>query len=84
MKVFKVTVQDSGWDTYEGVVVVADSEESVRKMFHKEDFFGDKIKRLYVNGEYTNVRFEDWQGDLIIEEVDTSKEAAVLYSFIRG
>ena len=53
-------------------------------MFYKEDLFGDKIKRLYVNGERKNSYFYGHQGDLIIEEVDTNNGSLVLSSFLKG
>ena len=54
MKVFKVTVPETSWDTYDGVVVVAESAEKVQEMFHHgEGYAHSKLRGLYIDGNAT-------------------------------
>lgn len=68
MKVFKVKNEKYGYCDDIECIVVAESEDAIRNKFIKD---GEEIV-LSIDGR----NFHNWrQGEIIIEEVDLSKEA---------
>lgn len=78
MKCFLVYVKEWDYDTYDGVVVAADSEEEVRSMFH----YDKKWKWTTIGDGDCPPRFEDFQGEILIEEV--KEKGVVLASYNAG
>ena len=81
MKVFKVWVDDNGYDEYDGAVVVAESEEEVRSHLIHDDIFR---RTRFVAEKCEAFTFEDGQGEIHIEEVPTDKVAVILTSYNAG
>lgn len=67
MKIYHVYVGKCDYNTYDGLVVVAENENRALEM----------VKTGYYGKSY----FYDWQGEIYIEEVDLTKEHIVLRSF---
>ena len=69
MKVFKVWVDKCDYDTYDSFVCVANSEDEIRNCISIEQ----KRRIIHMDGneayEYY-VTFEDFQGEIHIEEVN--------------
>ena len=78
MKCFLVYVKEWDYDTYDGVVVAADSEEEVRSMLH----YNKEWKCTTIGDEDLPPRFEDFQGEIFIEEV--KEKGIVLASYNAG
>ncbi len=81
MKVFKVWVDSCGYDEYDGAVVVAESKEEVRSHLIHDDIF-QRTRFVAKNCECFS--FEDYQGEIHIEEVPTDKVAVILTSYNAG
>lgn len=85
MKVFRVWVDNCDYNEYDSFVVVAESEEEIRKKFKYEDRYWWRYE--YRLGEdlitftATQVKTLD---DIHIEEVDLTKESIVCSSFNAG
>lgn len=67
MKAYLVYVDDYDYDDCDAVVVVAENEDRALEMIHT-GFFG-------------HCYFKERQGEIHIEEVDTTREHIVLESF---
>lgn len=78
MKCFLVYVSDWDYDTYDGVVVTADSEEEVRNMLHYD---GD-LCRTFIGDDKYAPYFKDSQGEVFIVEI--KEKGIVLASFNAG
>ncbi len=74
MKCYLVSVENCGWDEYDGVVVAAESEEAVRDMFI--------YREGYVKIGEDGPMFLNSQGEISIKEV--TKKGIVLASFNAG
>lgn len=93
MKVFRVYVKQWDYDTYDSMVVVAESEEEVRNKFiHEESYppnhyhmrYADEYFDFWTSSEGRNVIFGDDQGEIFIEEVDLSRPQVLCASFNAG
>ena len=72
MKVFKVWVDKCDYDTYDSFVCVANSEDEIRKCMSTNQYGGRAIA-MRGNEKYENyVTFEDFQGEIHIEEVNVN------------
>lgn len=70
MKVFKVWVDKLDYDTYDSFVCVANSEDEIRKCI-RINKYGGRVIEMRRNGDYEeSVTFEDFQGEIHIEEVN--------------
>ena len=74
MKVFKVWVDKCDYDTYDSFVCVANSEDEIRSHISL-----DRQKRRVVDmsgndNHEDSVKFEDFQGEIHIEEVNLNKD----------
>ena len=70
MKVFKVWVDKYDYDTYDSFVCVANSEDEIRKCISINKY-GGRVIVMRGNENYENyVTFEDFQGEIHIEEVN--------------
>lgn len=70
MKVFKVWVDKCDYDTYDSFVCVANSEDEIRNRI-RINKYGCRIIDMSRNGDYEDsVMFEDFQGEIHIEEVN--------------
>lgn len=70
MKVFKVWVDKYDYDTYDSFVCVANSEDEIRKCISLNRY-SDRVITMDGNEAYEDsVRFEDFQGEIHIEEVN--------------
>ena len=83
MKCFLVYVKEWSYDTYDGVVVLADSKEEVRSMMktERENSFCDRTITTIGNDPHPPY-FYECQGEIIIEEI--TKKGVVLASFNAG
>lgn len=79
MKVFRVYVEDCGWDEYDSAVIVAESEESVRNSFVINKY-GERDCIL----DGCDLWFNESQGEIHIEEIDMTKPAVICASFNAG
>lgn len=70
MKVYYVWVDKWDYDRYDSLVVVAENKERALEMVETGNFGG--------------CYFEEWQGEIHIEEEDLTKEHIVLESFNAG
>lgn len=77
MKCYIVYVDKFDYDEYDACVVLADSEEEVRNMFKREEYYAGHITRIE-----EDVHFYDHQGKIHIEEV--TEKGLVLASFNAG
>ena len=60
MKLFKVELDNVDWDTYDGCIIVADSEKEVFEYITKENkecFFVDKDQHIKI----TEIKIEDYK-----------------------
>ena len=74
MKVFKVWVDKICYDTYDSFVCVANSEDEIRNCI-SIDKYGRRVIYMGCNGDYEDtVAFEDFQGEIHIEEVNLNKD----------
>ena len=70
MKVFKVWVDKCDYGTYDSFVCVANSEDEIRKCI-SIDQYNRRVINMSGNEAYENyVTFEDFQGEIHIEEVN--------------
>ena len=70
MKVFKVWVDECDYDTYDSFVCVANSEDEIRKHI-SIDRYNCRVIDMSSNDDYEDsVWFEDFQGEIHIEEVN--------------
>ena len=70
MKVFKVLVEKCDYDTYDSFVCVANSEDEIRNCI-RINKYGYRVIDMSRNGDYEDsVKFEDFQGEIHIEEVN--------------
>ena len=88
LKVFRVWVDDCGYDQYDSCIIVGEDKESVLKQFETNKC-GDRIYHGPINivpaGKcWINYFFESDQGELHIEEVDLTAPALILGSFNAG
>lgn len=72
MKVYYVWVDKCDYDYYDSLVVVAENEKRALEMAKTGD------------GDFDGCYFEEWQGEIHVEEVDLTKEYVVLESFNAG
>jgi hypothetical protein len=71
MKVYYVWVDKCDYDYYDSLIIVAENKERALEM----------VK----HGKWNNTSyFEEWQGEIHIEEVDLTKEHIVIESFNAG
>ena len=82
MKVFKVSAESFGYDEYDSCIVVAESEDAVRKMIKEEVRLG-RVACL-LRGDRVSCRFESDQGKISIEEIDLTKQDVILASYNAG
>ena len=74
MKVFKVWVDKCDYDTYDSFVCVANSEDEIRKCI-SVDRYNRRVIDMGGNDNYEDiVKFEDFQGEIHIEEVNLNKD----------
>ena len=72
MKVFKVWVDKYDYDNYDSFVCVANSEDEIRKHI-SIDRYNCRVIDMSSNDDYEDsVWFEDFQGEIHIEEVNLS------------
>ena len=70
MKVFKVWVDKYDYDNYDSFVCVANSEDEIRNCI-SIDRYGCRVIDMSSNDDYEDsVWFEDFQGEIHIEEVN--------------
>ena len=70
MKVFKVWVDKYDYDNYDSFVCVANSEDEIRNHI-SIDRYGCRVIDMSSNDDYEDsVWFEDFQGEIHIEEVN--------------
>ena len=70
MKVFKVWVDKYDYDTYDSFVCVANSEDEIRNHI-SVDRYNRRIIDMSGNDNHEDsVKFEDFQGEIHIEEVN--------------
>ena len=70
MKVFKVWVDKCYYDTYDSFVCVANSEDEIRNHI-SVDRYNRRIIDMSGNDNHEDsVKFEDFQGEIHIEEVN--------------
>ena len=70
MKVFKVWADKCDYDTYDSFVCVANSEEEIRNCI-SIDRYNRRVIDMGGNDNYEDiVKFEDFQGEIHIEEVN--------------
>ena len=70
MKVFKVWVDKCDYDTYDSFVCVANSEDEIRNHI-SIDRYSCRVIDMSSNDNYEDsVWFEDFQGEIHIEEVN--------------
>ena len=70
MKVFKVWVDKYDYDTYDSFVCVANSEDEIRNHI-SIDRYNRRVIDMGGNDNYEDiVKFEDFQGEIHIEEVN--------------
>ena len=70
MKVFKVWVDKCDYETYDSFVCVANSEEEIRSHI-SIDRYNCRVIDMSGNDDYEDsVWFEDFQGEIHIEEVN--------------
>ena len=74
MKVFKVWADKCDYDTYDSFVCVANSEDEVRNCISIGKH-NCRVVNMRSNEPYANyVTFEDFQGEIHIEEVNLNKD----------
>ena len=74
MKVFKVWVDKCDYDTYDSFVCVANSEDEIRNHI-SVDRYNRRIIDMSGNDNHEDsVKFEDFQGEIHIEEVNLNKD----------
>ena len=86
MKVFKVWVDKCDYDTYDSFVCVANSEDEIRKCI-SVDRYNRRVVDMSGNDDYEDsVWFENFQGEIHIEEVNLNKDKPyiVCSSYIAG
>lgn len=86
MKLFKVWVDKIEYDTYDSFVCVANSEEEIRNHI-SIDRYNRRVIHMDGNEEYESyVAFEDFQGEIHIEEVnlDVAEPYIVCTSYNAG
>ena len=86
MKIFKVWVDEWDYDEFDAAIVVAESEEEIRKKFITTgpgQFFitSDNTRWYGESPREAEFWFTEPQGEIHIEEVDTTKPGVVLTSF---
>ena len=81
MKVFKVYVDKWDYDCYESFVVVAESEEEVKNMLVHN---GDETDIIDKDLGDTGIWFDDFLGDIHIEEVNLNEKKIIEKSFNAG
>ena len=70
MRVFKVWVDKYDYDNYDSFVCVANSEDEIRSHI-SVDRYNRRIIDMSVNDNHEDsVKFEDFQGEIHIEEVN--------------
>ena len=70
MKVFKVWVDEWFYDDYDSFVCVANSEDEIRNHI-RVDRYNRRVIDMSGNEAYEDsVKFEDFQGEIHIEEVN--------------
>ena len=70
MKVFKVWVDEWDYDTYDSFVCVANSEDEIRKCISINKSNCRVIDVVGNNNDEDCIWFEDFQGEIHIEEVN--------------
>lgn len=81
MKVFKVYVDKWDYDCYESFVVVAESKEDVKNMLVHN---GDETQVIDKDLGDTGIWFDDFLGDIHIEEVNLNEKKIIEKSFNAG
>ena len=78
MKVFKVWVDKCDYDTYEAFVCVANSEDEIRNCI-SIDKYNRRVIDMSGNEDCENyVAFEDFQGEIHIEEVNLNVDKSYI------
>ena len=78
MKVFKVWVDKCDYDTYDSFVCVANSEDEIRNCI-SVDRYNRRVVDMSGNEAYENyVTFDDFQGEIHIEEVNLNVDKPYL------
>lgn len=83
MKVFRITSTSVGYDEFDSCVVVAESEEAVRKMI-SVDTDGWRNVDCSTSSYCDDVWFSKYQGDLKISEIDLNKPQVICASYNAG
>lgn len=86
MKVFKVWVDKCDYGTYDSFVCVANSEDEIRNRISIDEY-NCRVIDMSDNDDYADsVEFEDFQGEIHIEEVnlDVDKSYIVCSSYNAG
>lgn len=78
MKVFKVWVEECDYDEYDAAIIVAESAEEIRANFLREVY--DNCRGY--SGE--DLFFNDEQGEIHIDEIDTNHAGLLLASYHAG
>lgn len=74
MKVFKVWVDKWCYDNYDSFVCVANSEDEIRNRIRINEY-GCRVIDMSRNNAYENtVEFDDYQGEIHIEEVNLNAD----------
>ena len=74
MKVFKVWVDKCDYDTYDSFVCVANSEDEIRNHISIDRYNRRVIAMSGNDNHEDSVKFEDFQGEIHIEEVNLNKD----------
>lgn len=78
MKVFKVWVEECDYNEYDAAIIIAESAEEIRANFVRNMF--DNSREFA--GE--DLFFNDEQGEIHIDEIDTNHAGLLLASYHAG
>lgn len=73
MKVFKVWVDKVPWDRTEGFIIVAESEEVVRKGFHVDEWGQYSYRSNGYSVDFGDDQTPEGMNSIHIEELDGTK-----------
>lgn len=83
MKLFRVFVDRVDYDTYDQVIVCAESEEEIRNRLKRDE----RYKMTYfppIEKDDETIYFEDSQGEIHIEEIGLDKTKIICASYNAG
>ena len=86
LKVFRVWVDDYGYDQYDSAIIVAESREEVLKQIGTNPK-GVRIWIGAINDQTISVirlKFDADQGEIHVDEIDLTKPGQILTSFNAG